>query len=48
MREAKLPQDWDKQLYTPPQSVSKQEHAQIEAKIEGWARSLAVSHLIKM
>ncbi|KAI5115176.1 hypothetical protein M0805_003343 [Coniferiporia weirii] len=35
--------DWDVQLYTPPQSVSKQEHSQIEDKLNGWADSLAKS-----
>ena len=34
--------DWDTQLYTPPQCVSKQEHAQIENKLSTWAESLSV------
>lgn len=35
-------ENWDKRLYTPPQCVSKQEHSQIEDKIEEWASQLAV------
>ncbi|THH04313.1 hypothetical protein EW145_g5614 [Phellinidium pouzarii] len=35
--------NWDVNLYTPPQSVSKQEHSQIEHKLGGWAASLASS-----
>ncbi|OCB91042.1 initiator tRNA phosphoribosyl transferase [Sanghuangporus baumii] len=34
---------WDIQLYTPPQSVSKQEHAQIESKLLSWVEALATS-----
>jgi tRNA A64-2'-O-ribosylphosphate transferase len=34
---------WDHSLYTPPASVSAQERAQIESKIENWALELAVS-----
>ena len=38
-----LPQnEYDCNLYTPPQVVSAQEHAQIETRIEVWADSLAV------
>ena len=37
------PAQWDTALYTPPGSVSAQEHAQIAARIDGWARSLLVS-----
>lgn len=33
---------WDKNLYTPPQVVSAQEHAQIEARLDHWADALAV------
>lgn len=35
-------EEWDCNLYTPPQVVSAQEHAQIEARIDGWADSLVV------
>lgn len=35
-------QGWDTGLYTPPKSVSKQEHAQIEAKMDDWAGALTV------
>ncbi|KAJ8076637.1 tRNA A64-2'-O-ribosylphosphate transferase [Marasmius tenuissimus] len=31
---------WDPELHTPPLSVSKQEHAQIERLLDGWAGSL--------
>lgn len=34
---------WDTALYTPPGSVSRQEHAQIETRVNGWADSLIVS-----
>jgi tRNA A64-2'-O-ribosylphosphate transferase len=34
--------DWDLSLYTPPQVVSAQEHAQIEARLDAWADELAV------
>ena len=33
---------WDAALYTPPATVSAQEHSQIASRIDGWARSLAV------
>ena len=33
---------WDINLYTPPQVVSSQEHAQIEARLDGWANALIV------
>jgi tRNA A64-2'-O-ribosylphosphate transferase len=36
------PQAWDTALYTPPGSVSPQEHSQIEDKLDGWASQLAV------
>lgn len=36
-------QDWDTSFYTPPQVVSPQEHAQINAKLDDWAESLAAS-----
>ena len=34
--------EYDCNLYTPPQVVSAQEHAQIETRIDAWADSLAV------
>ena len=33
---------WDSSLYTAPGAVSAQEHHQIETKLDGWARALAV------
>jgi tRNA A64-2'-O-ribosylphosphate transferase len=41
-----IPEDWDIALYTPPQVVSAQEHAQIEARLDEWARTLVVNHLV--
>lgn len=35
--------NWDAVLYTAPQSVSKQEHSQIEERLDAWATALAVS-----
>ena len=37
--------DWDIALYTPPHVVSAQEHAQIEARLDGWATALVVRSL---
>ncbi|KAJ7574562.1 tRNA A64-2'-O-ribosylphosphate transferase [Mycena floridula] len=34
---------WDSGLYTPPGSVSQQEHHQIEERLDAWARALAES-----
>ncbi|KZP13733.1 initiator tRNA phosphoribosyl transferase [Athelia psychrophila] len=34
---------WDTMLYTPPQVVSPQEHAQIEKRLDEWANALANS-----
>ncbi|KAL1691818.1 initiator tRNA phosphoribosyl transferase [Schizophyllum commune] len=34
---------WDTALYTPPLVVSRQEHAQIEERLDGWATDLAAS-----
>ena len=34
---------WDKVLYTPPGTVSPQEHAQIESRLDEWAQDLLVS-----
>lgn len=39
------PRAWDTALYTPPGSVSPQEHSQIELKLDGWASQLAVLDL---
>lgn len=33
---------WDTALYTSPAVVSPQEHAQIEAHLDGWAKALNV------
>lgn len=35
--------EWDEELYLPPQIVSASERAQIEARIDGWAKELEVS-----
>ncbi|PFH45595.1 hypothetical protein AMATHDRAFT_158622 [Amanita thiersii Skay4041] len=35
--------EWDTALYTPPGTVSRQEHCQIELLLDGWARALASS-----
>lgn len=32
--------EWDTALYTSPAAVSQQEHAQIEARLDGWAQAL--------
>ena len=40
---SEVPQGWDTNLFTPPASVSRQEHHQIEKRIEEWAESLAVT-----
>lgn len=34
---------WDIALYTPPSTVSRQEHHQIEQRLDDWAKDLAVS-----
>jgi tRNA A64-2'-O-ribosylphosphate transferase len=34
---------WDTALYTPPGTVSMQEHHQIEQRLDSWANNLAVS-----
>ena len=31
---------WDTELYTPPGTVSAQEHAQINTRLDAWAQSL--------
>ncbi|KAF8627519.1 hypothetical protein AX15_004394 [Amanita polypyramis BW_CC] len=35
--------NWDTTLFTPPTSVSRQEHRQIELRLDAWARALAES-----
>lgn len=37
------PLEWETGLFTPPASVSRQEHHQIEKRIDEWAESLAVN-----
>ena len=39
--------DWDTNLYTPPNAVSRQEHEQIQSRLDGWADSLVVSLLFQ-
>ena len=34
--------EWDTALYTPPRTVSMQEHHQIEQRLDSWANNLAV------
>ena len=34
--------EWDTALYTPPGTVSMQEHHQIEQRLDSWANNLAV------
>ncbi|KAF5327747.1 hypothetical protein D9619_004843 [Psilocybe cf. subviscida] len=36
-------QRWDTTLYTPPSTVSKVEHHEIEKRLDGWAKALAAS-----
>lgn len=38
--------NWDISLYTPPTSVSSQEHDQIARKLDKWADALAVRTLL--
>jgi len=35
--------EWETNLFTPPGSVSRQEHHQIEKRIDEWAEGLAVN-----
>lgn len=37
------PPEWETGLFTPPASVSRQEHHQIEKRIDEWAESLVVN-----
>jgi tRNA A64-2'-O-ribosylphosphate transferase len=39
---------WDTALYTPPGSVSMQEHHQIEQRLDSWANSLAVGTVLRV
>lgn len=39
---------WDTALYTPPGSVSPQEHGQVELRLDGWASQLAVFLLSRL
>ncbi|KAJ3541050.1 hypothetical protein NMY22_g4047 [Coprinellus aureogranulatus] len=44
LRNPDITQDgWDNQLYTPPTSVSSQEHSQISFRLNDWALALATS-----
>lgn len=38
-----IPPEWDTRLFTPPASVSRQEHHQIESRIDKWAEDLVVN-----
>jgi tRNA A64-2'-O-ribosylphosphate transferase len=40
---SEIRQEWDINLFTPPTSVSQQEHHQIEKRIDEWAEDLAVN-----
>ncbi|KAL0955703.1 hypothetical protein HGRIS_001923 [Hohenbuehelia grisea] len=40
LRYPETPSSWDSSLYTPPQSVSVQEHHLIEQRLDGWAKEL--------
>jgi len=42
LRRDDLADQWDISLYTPPGSVSPQEHAQIDERLDEWATTLAV------
>lgn len=46
LRENDTKRSWDTALYTPPATVSKLEHHEIEKRLDGWAAALAVSSLI--
>ena len=39
---SKVPPEWETDLFTPPASVSRQEHHQIEKRINEWAGGLVV------
>jgi len=38
-----IPPEWETSLFTPPASVSRQEHHQIEECVGGWAEGLVVN-----
>jgi tRNA A64-2'-O-ribosylphosphate transferase len=38
-----VPSEWETSLFTPPASVSRQEHHQIEKRIDEWAEDLVVN-----
>lgn len=38
-----IPSEWETSLFTPTTSVSRQEHHQIEERIDDWAEGLAVN-----
>jgi len=40
---SEIPPEWETNLFTPPGSVSRQEHHQIEKRIDEWAEGLAVN-----
>jgi len=37
-----IPPEWETSLFTPPASVSRQEHHQIEERLDEWTEGLAV------
>ena len=37
-----VPPEWETNLFTPPASVSRQEHDQIERRVDEWAEGLVV------
>lgn len=43
LRGAVTSTSWDRNIYTPPEAVSRQEHWQIETRLEEWASALAAS-----
>ncbi|KAK0459297.1 initiator tRNA phosphoribosyl transferase [Desarmillaria tabescens] len=43
IRHPEITTDWDTNLYTPPSTVSSQEHDQIVPLLDGWAEALAKS-----
>ena len=40
---SRIPPEWETNLFTPPGSVSRQEHYQIEKRIDGWVGDLVVN-----
>lgn len=40
---SRIPPEWETNLFTPPASVSRQEHHQIEKRVDEWAEGLAVN-----